>query len=112
MTLGEKQKLFVRLIGVFIEEAYKRGYTLSFGEAWRTPEQAAMNSKSGKGIKNSLHIDRLAIDFNLFRDGEYLSDSEDWKELGDYWETLDPLCCAGYKFGDGNHLSIAHNGRK
>ena len=112
MTLRQKQSLFVRLIGLFIAEAYRRGYELTFGEAWRTPEQAALNAKAGKGIANSLHLDRLAIDFNLFRDGRYLSSNESWRELGEFWESLHPLCCAGFRFGDGNHLSVTHGGRK
>ena len=110
-TLGQKQRRFTRLIGLLIEYAYAHGFELSFGEAWRTPEQAALNAKTGKGIANSLHIDRLAVDFNLFRNGKWLSASEDHKPLGEYWESLAPDCVWGGRFGDGNHYSIRHNGR-
>ena len=110
-TLGQKQRRFTRLVGLLIEYAYAHGYELSFGEAWRTPEQAALNAKTGKGIANSLHIDRLAVDFNLFRNGKWLSASEDHKPLGEYWESLAPDCVWGGRFGDGNHYSIRHNGR-
>lgn len=81
-TLRQKQSRFVRLVGLLIEHAYAQGYELTFGEAWRTPEQAARNAAAGRGIANSLHIDRLAIDFNLFRDGRFLSASEDHRALG------------------------------
>ncbi|MEM8325646.1 M15 family peptidase, partial [Morganella morganii] len=70
MTLGEKQRKFTRMIADLIIFAYDNGYELTFSEAYRTPEQAALNAKSGAGIKNSLHTQRLAVDFNLFKDGK------------------------------------------
>ncbi|MBG5987156.1 M15 family peptidase, partial [Proteus vulgaris] len=65
MTLGEKQRKFTRMIADLIIFAYDNGYELTFSEAYRTPEQAKLNAKSGTGIKNSLHTQRLAVDFNL-----------------------------------------------
>lgn len=112
LTLRQKQSLFVRLTGLLIEEAYARGYELTFGEALRTPEQAKLNAASGKGISNSLHKDRLAIDLNLFKDGIFLSKSEDHRPLGEWWEKLHPLCRWGGRFNDGNHYSLEHEGRK
>ena len=69
MTLGQKQRKFTRMIALLIMHAYENGYELTFAEAYRTPEQAALNAKAGKGISTSLHLDRLAVDFNLFKDG-------------------------------------------
>lgn len=112
MTLREKQSLFVILVSALIQHAYDKGYELTFGEALRTPEQAAINAKKGVGIKNSLHIIKLAIDLSLFKDGKFLSKSEDHKELGEYWESLHPLCRWGGRFGDGNHYSLEHEGKK
>lgn len=112
MTLREKQSLFVRLVAELIQFATQEGFELTFGEAWRTPEQAALNAKSGKGIKNSLHVDRLAIDLNLFKDGQYLADTESHRVLGEWWEKLHPLCRWGGRFKDGNHYSLEHEGRK
>jgi hypothetical protein len=112
MTLRQQQSLFVRLIGQLIAHAYSVGYELTFGEAWRTPEQAALNAKAGKGIRNSLHGERLAIDLNLFRDGKFLAASEDHRPLGEYWESLHPLARWGGRFNDGNHYSLEHEGRK
>lgn len=112
MQLGERQRLFTRLVGKLIEFAYANGYELTFGEAYRTPEQAALNAKSGKGIANSLHGMRLAIDLNLFRDGIYLSASEDHRPLGEFWESLHPDCRWGGRFTrpDGNHYSLTYGG--
>ncbi|MGK0668087.1 M15 family peptidase, partial [Serratia marcescens] len=47
MTLSEKQQLFTALIGQLITWAGDHGYRLTFGEAYRTPEQAARNAKTG-----------------------------------------------------------------
>ena len=114
MTLGEKQRLFVRLVGKLIEFAYASGYELTFGDAYRSPEQARLNAAAGSGIINSLHCERLAIDLNLFKAGQYLTDSAAYRPLGEYWETLGPDCCWGWRFSkpDGNHFSISHGGRK
>ena len=117
MTLGEKQRTFTRLVGLLIAHAYWLGYELSFGDAFRSPAQAAANAAAGIGIKNSLHTQRLAVDFNLFKDGAFLSDSADHEPLGEFWESLSGpgyTCCWGGRFSkpDGNHYSIEHEGRK
>lgn len=115
MTLREKQSLFVRMLAMLIDFAYKQGYELTLGEAYRTPEQAALNAKSGKGIFNSLHTQRLAIDLNLFKGGKYLSDSASHRPLGDFWKSLHPECCWGGDFqphADGNHYSVTFEGRR
>jgi hypothetical protein len=105
MTLGEKQRQFTLDVALLIIEAYRLGYELTFGEAYRTPEQAALNAKKGTGIAASLHTNRLAIDLNLFRNGKYLTDTESHRPLGEYWESLRPENRWGGRFTkpDGNH---------
>lgn len=118
MTLGAKQRLFTRYVGMLIAWAYRQGYELTFGDAFRSPAQAAANARAGIGITNSLHSRRLAVDFNLFIDGKYMTSSADYKPLGDYWKKLDPLCRWGGDFKDargkpkpdGNHFSMTHEG--
>lgn len=112
MTLEEKQQRFTELVARLITWAYENGYALTFGEAWRTPEQAALNAAKGSGITNSLHIKRLAIDLNLFLDGQYQTVTEAYRRLGEYWKTLDPEARWGGDFmrPDGNHFSITHDG--
>ncbi|EMK7397435.1 M15 family peptidase, partial [Escherichia coli] len=82
MKLSEKQQLFAVMIADLIHWAQEHGYRLTFGEAYRTPEQAALNAKTGKGIRNSLHTLRLAVDFNLFINGEYQTDTDAYRPLG------------------------------
>ena len=112
LTLRQKQSLFVQLVGRLIHYAYSQGHELTFGEAHRSPEEAARLAASGKCIKNSLHGDRLAIDLNLFINGTYRRSTEAHRPLGDYWESLHPDCRWGGHFGDGNHYSFTHGGRK
>ncbi|WP_163752613.1 M15 family metallopeptidase, partial [Proteus mirabilis] len=99
MTLGEKQRKFTRMIADLIIFAYDNGYELTFSEAYRTPEQAKLNAKSGSGIKNSLHTQRLAVDFNLFKNGVYLTKTTDHQPLGEYWESIGGTW--GGRFNDG-----------
>lgn len=111
MTLSEKQQLFVSLIAQLITWANDKGYRLTFGEAYRTPEQAKLNAKSGAGIANSLHTQRLAVDFNLFINGEWQTKSEAFLPLGEYWESLGGTWGGRFKSRpDGNHFSLEHNG--
>jgi len=112
MSLRSKQSTFVFNISKLIQRAYSLGYELTFGEALRSQAQADLNAASGAGISNSLHLQKLAIDLNLFKDGKYLSASADHAELGAYWKTLDPENRWGGDFRkpDGNHYSMTHNG--
>lgn len=111
MTLREKQQLFTVMVANLIHWAEERGYRLTFGEAYRTPEQAALNAKKGSGIANSLHTQRLAVDFNLFINGKYMTRTEDYSALGEYWESLGGSWGGRFKSNpDGNHFSLEHNG--
>jgi D-alanyl-D-alanine carboxypeptidase len=114
MTLGQQQRLFPPLVAKLIQFAYAAGYELTFSEAYRTPEQAALNAKTGAGIAHSLHTQRLAIDLNLFKDGVYLMTSEAYTPLGEYWKTLHHDACWGGNFSkpDGNHFSLTWQGVK
>jgi hypothetical protein len=84
-TLSQKQQRFSWLVAKMIIYANEAGYGITLGECYRTKEQAAIYAKEGKGIANSVHCDRLAIDINLFRDGKYLTDISHYKILGDWW---------------------------
>lgn len=113
MTLGKQQRVFSKLVAEFILYIYSKGYEVSLGDAYRDPRvHGAVGVKTSYSSSNSLHKDRLAIDLNLFLNGKYLTSTEDWKELGEYWETLHPLCRWGGRFQDGNHFSMEWQGRK
>lgn len=114
MTLFEKQQLFPQLLGRLFYRAEELGYTLTLGEAYRPPDVAALYADEKRGIKNSLHTDRLAIDINLFRNEIYLTHTEDYRELGEFWKTLSSdgyTCTWGGDFNDANHFSISNQGK-
>lgn len=108
-TLGQKQRDFVRMIADLIEYAYGQGYELTFGDAYRDPRlHGQLGESKGYGNARSCHKIRLAVDFNLFKDGIYLSSTEDHEPLGKYWESIGGSW--GGRFKDGNHYSLEHEG--
>ena len=111
MTLGQKQRKFTRMIAQLIEYAYQSGYELTFGDAYRDPRlHGDVGVKKSYSSANSLHKSRLAVDFNLFKNGQYLTTTESHKPLGEYWESIGGTW--GGRFNDGNHYSLEHQGRK
>ena len=110
MTLGEKQRKFTLMVAQLIQWAYDHDFELTFGEAYRTPEQAAANARAGIGILNSLHTQRLAIDLNAFKSGRYLTDSAAYEPLGKYWESIGGSWGGRFSKPDGNHFSLEHGG--
>jgi hypothetical protein len=105
MTLRQQQSAFAVLVAELILKATEMGYDVTLGDAYRSPEEAARLAGLGKGVKRSLHTQRLAIDLNLFRAGVYLSSSEAHARLGEWWEKQHPCCRWGGNFtrADGNH---------
>lgn len=111
-TLRELQSKFVLMVADFIQWAYANDYEFTFGEAWRTPEQAAWNAAHGKGIGDSLHTQRLAIDLNLFLAGIYQMETSAYRPLGDYWKAMGGSWGGDFARPDGNHFSLAYGGRR
>jgi hypothetical protein len=113
VTLGQKQRLFARLVARLIDKAYELGFEVSLGDAFRDPRvHGAMGVRKSYSHPSSAHKIRLAIDLNLFKDGEFLEQSEDHRPLGEWWEQQHPLARWGGRFNDGNHYSFEHNGVK
>lgn len=111
MTLLQKQQEFVLMISQLIQFAYQNDYRLTFGDAYRDPRlHGEMGVKKSYSSAKSNHKIRLAVDFNLFKDGKYLTATEDYTKLGEYWESLGG--CWGGRFQDGNHFSLEHEGCK
>ncbi len=111
MKLGKKQELFMRLLPRLIHKAHTLGFDIRGGDLFRDPRVfGSMGDKKGYGHKNSNHKLKLAIDLNLFKDGEFLSKTIDHKELGEWWEKQHELCRWGGRFNDGNHYSLENNG--
>lgn len=113
MTLAQKQHAFAMAVAKLLLWLEEQGYTVALGEAHRPPETAALYAKQGRGIANSLHCDRLAIDLILRRGAAVLTRSEDYAEVGNYWESLHADARWGGRFmrPDGGHFSFTHGGR-
>lgn len=111
--LSHKQKAFTHAVGQLIEWAYSSGYQLTFGDAYRDPRlHGDVGKKMGYGAASSCHKLRLAVDFNLFKDGKYLTTTEDYRPLGEFWESIGGAWGGRFSQGDGNHFSMEHNGSK
>lgn len=113
MSLSAKQQRFTQCLGEWIfwattdlasELGVKLGFT--FGDTW---------ASSGH-MPNSCHYVRLAADLNLFIDGNYIARYDQaplvWDALMAKWEDMDSQARAGGRFGDYNHWSFEHEGRK
>ena len=114
MTLGQKQRLFSKLVGQLLGKIYEMGYEVTLGDAYRDPRlHGNIGVRQGYGSPNSSHKERLAIDLNLFKGGVFLTTSEAHKPIGDFWKTLHPDCRWGgdFKSPDGNHYSMTNGGR-
>ena len=92
-----KQSEFVCMVGLLIQYATQIGYELTFGDCYR--DSRCEHYKPG-----TFHAARLAVDFNLFKDGVYLTETEDHRPLGEFWESIGGTW--GGRWDDGNHYSL------
>ena len=118
LNLSERQRLFVKCLGALIQYATQQGYELTLDEGYICEDRKTRNGqmvKDGVHMPGSLHYYRLAQDLNLWVGGVYITDGSHpaWKELGEHFESLDPLCRWGGHFltVDSNHVSITWGGK-
>jgi hypothetical protein len=140
-TLGQKRDRFTLESSLWVVEVNQLpGYKLRRCEALRSDEQAEIHAigsegrrglvaflmprypelakrianNTGSGIRTSLHIDGLAEDYQLFVNGDWVTESDDprWIKIGEMWEKRGADHCWGGRFNDAGHVSISHNGRK
>ena len=110
-TLSQKQQRFSKTVAEFILDVYKLGYSVTLGDAFRDPRlHGEPGVKAGYGHAKSTHKLRLAIDLNLWKDGMYLTRTEDYEAIGKLWESKGGTW--GGRFQDGNHFSFEHLGMK
>ena len=121
MRLRQKQSLFVVCLTKLLAFGHSKGYEFTLGEAGvinprkiRWVPDGVKPMEDGEHMEGSLHYKRLAIDLNLFVDGQYIRSGQHpaYVELGTYWESLHELCTWGGRFSDANHFSVTHGGRK
>lgn len=111
MKLGKKQELFGRLYAEHLVWLTEQDYQYRLGDVFAHDGHR----------DNSNHYLKLAGDINLFKDGQYLTTTEDHLESGLKWESRHELCRWGGNWdkddhpgepgeNDGNHYSLLHRG--
>ena len=90
MSLLTEQHVFSRHVAQLLEKAFELGFEVSLGEALRPIEMQRIYVQRGSSkTMQSSHLDKLAIDLNLFKNG-VLCTAEQIRPLGKWWEGLDP----------------------
>lgn len=100
-TLRQTRVLYSKLIAELILWIFDQGYEVAIGQ-------------DGLGhMKGSLHYVGLAHDLLLYKDGVYLTKTEDYTFAGEKWRGMHELCRWGGDFSskDGNHFSFFYGGR-
>ena len=109
MTLSDRQAIFAQNVAKLLIYMNQQGFKVTLGEAFRTHDQAEIYAHEGKGIVDSQHCKRLAIDLNLLdKEGNYLSDDKAYRQFGEYWESLsyDNRFGGDFKRVDSNHFEM------
>lgn len=99
--MSKQQEQFASMVGqllTFVDTL--PGYAVTLGDAYRSPEVTY-------GHPRSYHRKRLAIDLNLFIDGEWQKTTKAHEPLGLYWESIGGTW--GGRFDDGNHYSLGES---
>lgn len=102
-TYREKRVRFTRMVARLLLHAEMLGF-----EVAGTYLKRCQDCKVGH--PKSAHKACLAIDLDLYKNGQYLSSTASHKPLGEYWESMGGNW--GGRFGDGNHYSLEHGGVK
>lgn len=94
----------MKRVPLLINKAFDLGFEVTAGDLYR-------DDRCDYGAKNSLHRQRLAIDLNLFKDGVYLTKTDDHHDLGVFWESLGGVWGGRFRSNpDGNHYQAPRHG--
>lgn len=88
MSLVPEQAAFLLDVCKLVQFATKYSYVVTGGELWRPVEMQELYVKTGRSkTMDSQHLNRLAIDLNIFENG-VLCTHDAVKPLGKFWESL------------------------
>jgi hypothetical protein len=123
MSLSHAQQEFALDVADLIWFINNEGFACTFGDAYRDPRVFGPTGQSNTiisahgeykayGHKRSAHKRRLAIDLNLFLDGEYIHDAGPYARFGLWWKDKHPDNVWGgdWSFGDANHFEKTYKG--
>lgn len=113
MRLSQKRVLFSSKLLDLLGWARQEGFRVAIDD---------VKARDGH-MKNSLHYEGTAVDLILYDNNwSYLTETEDYHALGEYWESLHPNCFwGGYTrrddegtalTRDGNHFSMSWDNRR
>ena len=89
MTLGEQQCDFTFMVARLIMQAHAFGYECKVQEWNRLlVTQQEYVAKGVSWTLKSKHLDNLAVDLYLYKNGQVVLGGEDYRALGGYWESL------------------------
>jgi len=91
MKLSEKQMQFSIMVSKLLIFATEQNLGITLGHAWRDVDtQKRLFDQGLSKTMNSKHLDKLAIDLNVFKNKRghlvWTTNVEDYRVLGDYWE--------------------------
>lgn len=87
--LSLRQCAFTHALALLILEIERRGFQVKVQELNRTVEtQKEYIEKGVSKTMDSRHLDKLAADLVLFKDGILVGNQEEYRPLGEYWESL------------------------
>lgn len=87
-----------------------KGWKFTYGETYRSPIKAEENAEAHTGIANSLHTLKLAVDLNIFNSVGMFETFEDFRPIGEYWESIGGSWGGRFKNQDCDHFSLSFNG--
>lgn len=118
MTKNEKRVLFLRCLAKLVLYAGRKGIELFEIEGHRTLQRQRQLVGAGKSwTMNSRHVLLRAKDLGIFKQRRAANgnirrvvdwNGDSYKPLGEYWESLHPLCVWGgsWKVRDCVHFEI------
>jgi hypothetical protein len=115
----EKQFQFSKMLGFLFAWMAEKEYNWSLGDAWRSTDKLAcphcgrehsyqevlVYNQRSKTL-NSKHLDRLAIDINLFTKEGKLAPTEDYLPIVEKWEALGGKAGYRFRFIDPGHFEL------
>ncbi len=114
MSLRQARCAFSRCLAELVLYAFSLGYEIAFDEV---TERLTEKDPTSDHMPGSTHHSGLGADLLLYKSGVYQVNTEDYLELGLYWEQLGlarnlPLVWGGrFRHADGNHFSHSWMGK-
>jgi len=98
LSLSDQQWEFMQALGKLLDWAAKQ-------PRYKVTPGCLRCSKPGHHKEGSFHYMGLAVDLNLFIDGEWQTSTEAHRDMGAHWVSLGGTWGGNFSSPDGNHYS-------